>query len=246
MADGGVRFCLAWVVPALIAFSAISGKQLHYLLPEVPALALMIAALAAAAEEHGPTRRRDELIPGLAGTALGLAMAALPLLASAGARLPPWFASLAPGWAVIAIAAGLWLAFWPGAGLVGRVAALAGMSVALVVVAHLIPAPALAKAYDLAAVSARLVAWQRQGAPLAHLGKYHGQFHFLGRLTDPIAVVDARSIEPWLRRHPGAKVVAYYRALPKDPEPDFAQAYRGRFLVVWDGAVLLAHPGLVR
>jgi hypothetical protein len=39
------RFGLAASLPALIGFSAISGKQLHYLLPLFPGLALLLAAL---------------------------------------------------------------------------------------------------------------------------------------------------------------------------------------------------------
>jgi len=45
LGDGGLRFCLAWLIPAFVTFSAISGKQFHYLLPIFPALALMAARL---------------------------------------------------------------------------------------------------------------------------------------------------------------------------------------------------------
>lgn len=41
--DLGLRFCLSWLVPVFIAFSLISGKRLHYLLPLLPGVALMIA-----------------------------------------------------------------------------------------------------------------------------------------------------------------------------------------------------------
>jgi hypothetical protein len=38
-----VRFVLLWVVPVFIAFSLISGKQPHYLVPLLPGVLLMIA-----------------------------------------------------------------------------------------------------------------------------------------------------------------------------------------------------------
>ena len=41
--DSGIRFCLAWAIPVFIAFSLVSGKRIHYLLPLVPALALIVA-----------------------------------------------------------------------------------------------------------------------------------------------------------------------------------------------------------
>ncbi|MEX0695777.1 MAG: glycosyltransferase family 39 protein, partial [Rhodospirillales bacterium] len=39
--DGAIRLLVSWIVPALFIFSLISGKQLHYLLPESPAFALL-------------------------------------------------------------------------------------------------------------------------------------------------------------------------------------------------------------
>ena len=45
--DTGLRLCTAVVVPALVIFSVVSGKQVHYLLPEMPFVALAIARLVA-------------------------------------------------------------------------------------------------------------------------------------------------------------------------------------------------------
>jgi len=63
--DGGVRFCIAWLIPALVIFSTISGKQFHYLLPELPAIALVLARLLfdGVAEKEGAAR--DQIPPGL-------------------------------------------------------------------------------------------------------------------------------------------------------------------------------------
>ncbi|NES11909.1 hypothetical protein G3O07_22735 [Pseudomonas laurentiana] len=56
-AGAAERFCLAWFVPGLLAFSAISGKQVHYLLPLLPALILLGArALEARADTPSPGR----------------------------------------------------------------------------------------------------------------------------------------------------------------------------------------------
>jgi hypothetical protein len=43
--DSGLRLCTAIILPALIVFSLVSGKQVHYLLPEMPFVALAIARL---------------------------------------------------------------------------------------------------------------------------------------------------------------------------------------------------------
>jgi 4-amino-4-deoxy-L-arabinose transferase-like glycosyltransferase len=41
--DTGLRFCAAVAVPAFLIFSIVSGKQVHYLLPEVPLFALAVS-----------------------------------------------------------------------------------------------------------------------------------------------------------------------------------------------------------
>jgi 4-amino-4-deoxy-L-arabinose transferase-like glycosyltransferase len=41
--DTGLRFILCWFVPVFIAFCLISGKQVHYMVPLVPAMALFFA-----------------------------------------------------------------------------------------------------------------------------------------------------------------------------------------------------------
>lgn len=43
--DAALRFCGIWALSGLILFSFVSSKQAHYLVPELPALALMIARL---------------------------------------------------------------------------------------------------------------------------------------------------------------------------------------------------------
>jgi 4-amino-4-deoxy-L-arabinose transferase-like glycosyltransferase len=57
--DAGLRLCVAVVIPALIVFSVVSGKQVHYLLPEVPLFALAVGRLLAS-QDRGRTARALE------------------------------------------------------------------------------------------------------------------------------------------------------------------------------------------
>lgn len=43
IADNGVKFILCWVVPTFITFSLISGKQIHYLIPELGGFSILLA-----------------------------------------------------------------------------------------------------------------------------------------------------------------------------------------------------------
>src|SRR5699024_3901529 len=50
--DVGVRFILCWLLPVFVIFSLISGKQVHYLLPLLPGVALLLARALHAAPER--------------------------------------------------------------------------------------------------------------------------------------------------------------------------------------------------
>jgi hypothetical protein len=60
---------------------------------------------------------------------------------------------------------------------------------------------------DLRPMAQRLKSLEAQGTPVAHLGKYHGQFQFLGRLNRPIASVGEDELAAWLIEHPHGYVI---------------------------------------
>lgn len=251
IADGGVRFALAWFVPAFIAFSAISGKQLHYLLPDFPALALIAAFLLSRGDrvdDDSNAARRDRMLPALAAIMIGIAGAAalwLPM----GKRLATALAGAEPGWLTLLAFGGAAILLsrrcWP-AGVFGRAAALACLPLLAVIAVHLAARPLLESRHDLGPLAARLAAWEKAGEAIGHIGKYHGQFHFLGRLKRPIAPLGLVNddIPAWLARNPKGKVISYRDKGPPTGtvEPVLVAPYQRGWLVVWDRDQLAADP----
>ena len=244
--DGGVRFCIAWLIPALVVFSSISGKQFHYLLPELPAIALVLARLLfdGAAEKEGAAG--DQILPGLFYVIAGIALFALPSLPVPEAA-PSWLDLVATGWGLAMAAAGVVVLFrrrWP---LAGRLGALAALSAGFVVVSHLAMKPPLAAAYDLKPLALRLAEWQRQGIPLANFSKYHGQYQFLGRLEKPITQVGMLDpdLKNFLADHPDGRIVAYHNKLPTAAKPIAVYRFRTRLITVWEVATVIRHPGIL-
>ena len=99
--DPASRLCLIWAGSALLAFSMMSGKQAHYLVPELPAAALVVARL---------SRARFALtIPAAVAAAMAVlgaaAAAGLLLLGRAAALLEPRSTLLA--WAFLTTAVAL-------------------------------------------------------------------------------------------------------------------------------------------
>ena len=219
-ADPGVRLCLVWFGAAFLAFSLISGKQAHYLLPELPAAALLVAVAPVA-------RTRWEL----AAPAF-IAISAAIVLASTGSFLsgdldwttPPWVPA-----AGLAIALAIGWGGWR----VGGPRGLAGLGLGLVLVANLMFGLSGARgAFDAAAVAALTGGADAQG--VAVYGRdYEAEFNFVGRLRNPVANPrDPAALDAWLAAHPEGVVIAEVGAAP-DWEPRATRAFNGGTYGVW-------------
>ncbi len=239
--DAGMRFCIAWFVPGLLIFSLVSSKQLKYLLPLVPALALLAARVL-----HDYQGKVRLLVPGLLLSSAGLFM----LLAGAWASewgLPQWGQQISWGWGALLLLAGVITGVLPAMEMTKALMGSAAASILLAVVFHLGVIRGAAPAYDLSMISARLAALQHDHVPVANVAKYHGQYHFLGRLTEPLEFFLWDDAPAWARRHPGGYLLLYYKQQPRRlPEAEYLQAYRGGSLVLWRSQTLLEHPEWLR
>jgi 4-amino-4-deoxy-L-arabinose transferase-like glycosyltransferase len=235
-----MRFVLAWLVPVVLAFSAFRGKQVQYLLPLVPALALLVAAALAT---RGDGLRRGELLV-LSAVFAALAVA-LPVLAQ-----QPRVALLVEahelqrlGWSVGALAlAALLIGTAPRHDLVRAVARVGSAAVVAMLGVYAGVGHAAFDAYDLHPVSRHLAAVQRAGHPIANADRYHGQFQLIGRLRQPLAALPEReAMLDWARRHPDGRIVLYsYAPLEhaRGVAPEFSQKFKGRLVSVWKASDL--------
>ena len=243
MAERGGRFCLAWLILTVAALSAISGKQPHYLIPSLPAAALLFAAAIAGAGE----RRRFDALP-VAVPAVVFVVLLGVVAAARGAGdgvLPGWTMDLAPLVGLPAAAAAAFAVLFPLGDQFRRTVMMTGAAVLLVIAAHLTAAPYLGRAFDLEPLARRIAELQRAVHPVAHISKYHGQYHFLGRLETPIAATWEHDVLAWVVAHPGGKVIAYHDHGIRGGSPEFVQTYRNRQVAIWDAAQVLADPTLV-
>ena len=248
--DPGFRFCLCWFAAALVLLTMFSGKQPHYVLPFLPALALIAARALGRAGEDTPEPRR--LTPSLVYALLGLTLAGVGGWlawvpgASEAAGLPGWAREVAPWPGFVVVALGLVAASLRIAAPARAVAVLTVQTAVLVGAIHLAGTRVLAEAYDLNPAAQHLAALEREARPIVQLWTYHGQYHFLGRLTRPIDIIDRRELAAWLRRHPDGRVIVYHRrsAAFAPPGPEFIQPFRGRRVAIWEAQGLGANTRL--
>lgn len=241
---GTVRLLLIWAGGSFVIFSAISGKQPHYLLPVFPALALFAAYLLTQKSSTEHKSGRGHMVPVL----VLCAIAAILLVALLGLdQIQPLLNEPLPTWAHAAN--GLWLipaviltggaAFMRTQSPKGEVRLIAVTVASLMVFVHLAAAPAFTLAYDLEPSAKAVKAFQDAERPVAYVGKYHGEFHFLGRLERPITVLpNMVEGKTWAAANPTGVVIATMResAIPTDSTPLSVRPYRGKVLAMWDAA----------
>ncbi len=241
-ADRGARLLVAWLVPAFVAFSLIGGKQVHYLVPLLPAAALLAARLLTAGAPAVGTRA--DLGPALsliATVAVGLMLA--PLVHprfyawdNHELSLATWAAAI-PWWAGPLLAAPLVLAWSARPGTPAHSArALALACGAAVLALSAIAAPMASDAFDLRPLARDIACWQQQG-PVARLTPYYGEYQFLGRLREAVVRLGADDIAGWVRAHPDGRLILGFGAHRPPPSwfgpPESVRSYRGVLLGVW-------------
>lgn len=241
--DRGGRFCVAWTLPVFIAFSFISGKQVHYLMPLFPAFALFVARVLSV-QDRPPEKTRSLLLPILF---MLIIATGIMLVAGGIVSLPKDKFEQLP-------------ALWPG--LVLALAAIAGyfavrkgvspligiglLGMAAPALVQIALAPALYAEYDVHPISRAIRHAQDSGHLVVNVGKYHDQYQFFGRLQQPLVELQEDELKDWLQHHPAAYVVMYLKSLEtlKGAATIASQPYRGKVVVLLDAITasnLLTH-----
>lgn len=239
--DAGVRLCIAWIVPSFLIVSLISGKQAHYLLPLFPAFAL----LADRALSQYITVPVNITWPIVGVMLVGILLTALPFLQDMAPRAD-WLVKVSPLWGTFVVAIALYWLYQRQAKLSVSIISLSCAAVLIVGVINLGIITRVYTNYNLTGISQYLGTLQKRHIAVAHIGKYHGQFHMLGRLREPIHVIDEGQLPAWIEQNPEGRVVLYYTnpTYANEIHPEYVQRFRGGVYVVWHGTTLLVRPDL--
>ncbi len=235
--DAGERLAWCWLLPSLLIFSLVSGKQLHYLLPALPAAALLVGRLVADAPAG---RARDLWLPVTPVLLLACAAVLAPQLDRILASWLPswpadhWLATL-PSWPGAAAALAILACAWFGRRTAsGQLVALTLTTMILFTASHLAARGPLFGARDLYPAAGFLRANQ-SGRDLAFIGLYRGELGFLSRLPGPVTRIEGEQAGAWLRAHPHGYLVTRQ---PPDvgfpgAQPVFEQRYGQQMLRIW-------------
>jgi 4-amino-4-deoxy-L-arabinose transferase-like glycosyltransferase len=227
--DGGLRFCLAWLLPVFFVFSLISGKQIHYLVPLFPAFALLAGRLLARGMKGGPW------LPALLAAAAGAAMVWLAPDGLTG-KLDDW--DKLPRWPGALLVLGAATALGLGRKAEWRLATLAGLGAGLLALSQFYVSDNLWRRYDIRPLAQEIRKLQDRGVPVANHGDYHAQYQFFGRLEKPVDELKTPlEIKPWFEKHPDGVLILYVTPRPGETAL-FSQPYIGESAQLLDAAQL--------
>lgn len=240
--ESGARFLLAWLVPVLLGFSLISGKQAYYLLPEFAGMAMLMAVALVRAHASGAASNRwlspwplAVLLAATGATLIGLdALVSGHVLSGS---MYSVMASHSLPFGVLYLLLALVLI----APCKGELYRVAGAGLAATVAANGLFSLTLWPAYDFAPVSHLVAKVQRENRPVASLESNDGQYNFLGRLTEPVVELHStRALQKWSDQHADGLVIVYPKRLSQADHTQaiYIQPFRGISLAVWPAPAL--------
>ncbi|MFS8136651.1 MAG: ArnT family glycosyltransferase [Thermomonas sp.] len=230
--DPGNRFAWYWLLGMVLAFSLISGKQPYYLLPDFAALALLLAFAADARPRLGVAVPFVLLLAGIA------MLCARLLKGQIGQPFPDELLTSVPIAGAVLLLVGIALLRWR-----SLPAHAFGLLLGMAVL-HAAATPLLKTQFDFTPTAKVISAAQRAGTQVAFIGEYQLQFHFAGRLHEPLLVLDEADARTWASQNPGQLLVV--NALDAwtlaGPQPVIQQRFRTRWIQVWRAGQWRALP----
>jgi len=244
--DSGIRFCLAWAIPVFIAFSLISGKRIHYLVPLVPAMALVLARAVDEITEPERWERAHSVVMAVFGL-LGGVLMLLPRLNDA-YHWRTELSLISPVWGSLLVISAVILGVIRAKGAQDSVLYVCAASViALITVCGGFFEVKFDR-YDTQPAARTIAALMDEGRDIVFYGsKYHSQYHFAGRLKQTITVVPyIDDLYDWAEHHQTGYIIVTYKDFEALPPSLISHHYpfKSQNIGLLSCRVLLANPGL--
>ncbi|SHO42550.1 ArnT family glycosyltransferase [Desulfopila aestuarii] len=232
----GTRFLVSILLPAFIILSLVSAKQVHYLLPLLPAAAILIA-LGAVQQVEG--NRFDRIFFFSICGLITAAITVLPFLPIHGSSAR--FISQLPFWlGLCPLIAGL--AFIK-PGQKQFAVSTTRMTIAMALfflMVHIGLSGPIHANYSFSGVSKAVADLDQQNQRVAvYPGKLDDQFHFAARLTKPVIPLYGQAISTIATTAPDAALLFNFKPakLPELPEGVMAEPYKGGWLLLFQPGV---------
>ena len=221
--DSGLKFCLTWLLAAFLLFSILPSKQLHYLVPILPAFALICARLISLPLQSKLT---SDLIPAIFIALTGLFLIFLPDIP--GLAKLNWVKQVEAYWGISVLLIGLILVALIIYMQRLSVIALSTAVVVSIFIGFIFFFQYTGLQYNVKPAALMLKSFNDKQIPTAFVGNYQGQLNFLGRLTQPLETIDSAQIPIWTQQHPNGYLIFLEKTQPV--QAYFVQPHREYWL----------------
>lgn len=242
--SNGLAFCMTWIAVTAALALALSWRQPQLLLPMVPAM-LLIAAWLVLDERHAGhdhSRLLSTMIFPL--MLLGALLAVLPKLPHVD-WLPDFVWQMSPLIGVAVIGVGVAVGGLPMPALEKRVTNMTTTVTVLTTLALLALGWQFNAGFDTSQVASRIGDAQQRDQPVAFVGPYAGQFHFAGRLSHPLELLQPDEADIWVAAHPQGLIVSrteLWQPRAAGVQPLYTQESDDGRLALWSVATLQPPP----
>ena len=204
--DNGMKFLAVWLLGTLLIFSLISGKQLHYIVPEFGGYAMLTTRFISKAKLHSFKARTIGAVFILFGV---LSLVAPLFIKGFLLRYLDKTAFSISG--VLLILFGLYFFVKKFSDKLQFVSHLAWGSLVVIFVVHYLLHIYLAT-QNLTKISRSIAKLQKSGKVVAHYRKYHDQYHFLGRLKEPLKILkNSKEFDEYIKTNPNDGIILYLK-----------------------------------
>ncbi|MDH5648209.1 MAG: glycosyltransferase family 39 protein [Gammaproteobacteria bacterium] len=240
--DSGLMFSLVLAASVIVLLMSLNVRQPQLLLPLFPFYALVIAYLMLNDDlkDHGEDSIWASM--GFPLMAIGGLLAVLPQLPRT-ELFPEFLWKLNPIIGICVSVIGIAFAWAPSIKLRQRIMSIAVTSIMLVIFSILGAGWLYKDRGDVSEVTRYLAAVEAGDRPIAHVGRYHGQFHFTGALQKPFSLVSEEEVDAWAGYYPNGVIISYTgRWQPiQSVAPTFEATYGDNHVLIWDASSLIQY-----
>jgi len=225
--DQSLRFCSIWFISCLLIFSLIQSKQIHYLIPLLPAFSLLISRLMTSVKQKQTERVVSELVIPISLCILGLLLILMPYVPAL--EKLAWVKATTYAWGASVFGCGVVLATLTLYHKKLSILLCSTIIVFSIFISFIFFFKYTGLAYNLQVAADKVSFFQKNNIPVAFIKNYKGQFQFLGRLTKPIEVIFPAQAYQWHKKHSGGYTISIEKK--PDSRASYSQHQRERWLI---------------
>lgn len=256
--DGGGRFCLIWLVPAVALYALLPGARPFDVALHVPPLAIIAAYLLylrmdaeMARQEIARRFGNGEAVLGILIALIGLALIVVPL--SGGLMVLPWWIEGVSGaWGLVLVVVAAIAAYGAPRLVIFRATMVTIQMTLVVLIGMLAASPLMMAQTNIDPAADHLRRVLDQDIAVAFVGtsasSYGHVMDFPARLEQPLAMLDPEDsigVVAWAAGHDGGQIAVVMEHLLMGGKPTAIFPYMGQYLVFWPTEIIAEHPAIV-